>query len=134
MCPRYVRDILDSTSKSVEQVDIQPDGEWKAHGPVEEEVKEEPQYDALDLDDDDLVISEVSYVENLSSTAAPTTGGPTPAPGTSREGSSMPRPGGTKRAHDVIDLTNSDDEEELPQPPNKRQQTHRTGSGPPSYF
>lgn len=130
-----MRDILDRTSKSVEQVDIQPDGEWKAHGPVEDEVKEEPQYDAFDLDDDDLVISEVSYVGNLSSTAAPTTGGPTPAPGASREGSSMPKPGGTKRAHEVIDLTLSDDDdEELPQPPTKRQQIHRPGSGLPSYF
>lgn len=135
---RYVRDILDNTSKSVEQVDIQPNGEWKAHGHVEDEVKPEPQHDAFDLlDDDDLLISDVSYAgrsTNTPNTLAPTTGAHTPAPGASRESSSMaPRSGGTKRSHEVIDLTLSDDDEP-PQPARKRQQYQHPGSRPPPFL
>lgn len=142
-----MRDILDSTSKSVEQVDIKPDGEWKAHKPVEEEeVKPEPRYDAYDLDDDDFVVSEVSPAGNRSTSTpggyrsthtpanlAPPTGAPTPGPEVSREGSSMSRSGGNKRSHDVIDLTLSDDDDE-PQPPPKRQQFNRPGAGYPSFY
>lgn len=145
---RYVRDILDNTSKAVEQVDIQPTGVWKAHGPMEDEVKSEPKYEAFDLlDDDDFEISSVSYVGRNANTpttlapttAAPTPAAPTPAAGVSREGSSMPRPGGTKRTHEVIDLTLSDDEDdddEPPQRPPKRQQLSHPGSRGhlPSFF
>lgn len=146
---RYVRDILDRTSKSVEQVDIKPDGHWKAHGPVEEEeVKPEPQFDAYNLDDDDdlAISSEVSFAGGRSTSAAgghrstytpanlaPPTGAPTPGPAISREGSSMSRSGGNKRGHDVIDLTLSDDDDE-PQPPPKRQQFNRPSAGYPSFY
>lgn len=146
MFSRYVREILETTSKSVEQIDIQPDGRWKAHGPVEEtEVKAEPQYDAYNLDDDDPVISEASFVGGRSTSTpvgqrsthtngnlAPPNGVPTPAPGASREGSSMSRSGGNKRNHDVIDLTLSDDEPD--EPPAKRHQFNRLGAGYPSYY
>lgn len=122
-----------NTSKSVDQVDIQPNGEWKAHRPVEDEVDQEPQRDAYEVDDDDLV--ELGFVGRSNSTAhgvVPALGAPTPSSGASREGSSMPRSGGTKRSHaDVIDLTLSDDEE-TPQPPHKRLQYSRpSGSAYP---
>lgn len=147
-CSRYVRDILDKTSKSVEQVDIKPDGNWKAHGPVEEEeLKPEPRYDAYNLDDDDFSISEVSHAGGRSTSTPggyrsthtpanfpPSTFAPTPGTEASREGSSMPRSGGNKRSHDVIDLTLSDDDDDDPQPPPKRQQFNRPGAGYPSYY
>ncbi|ROV98995.1 hypothetical protein VSDG_03796 [Cytospora chrysosperma] len=132
----YVKDILDNTSRSVEKVDIEPNGQWKAHGEVEDDVKPEPQHEAYDLDDDDLV--EVSLVgnrgTNTPNTLAPTPNTPTPGAATSREGSSMPRSANNKRSHaEVIDLTLSDDDEP-PQPPSKRLQ-YRTGSAyPPSYI
>lgn len=155
MCFRYVRDILTRTNKSVEQVDIQPDGTWKAHEMAEPQpVKPNPQFEeVLSVDDDDdgddddeLESSDVSYAGGPSTTISarhgasrtsipvptPTTfGHPTPSSGVSREGSSIPRSGGTaKRAHEVIDLTLSDDEDddEPIQPPPKRQQLNRPGA------
>ncbi|KAJ0116500.1 hypothetical protein J7T55_007480 [Diaporthe amygdali] len=133
----YVRDILDRTSRSVEQVDIEPNGQWKAHGSVEEEAEPEPEHEALAIDDDDLVISEISYVgnrgTNTPNTLAPTTSTPTPVTAASREGSSMPRSGGNKRPHaEVIDLTLSDDED-APQPPRKKAQ-YGAGSAYSSYL
>lgn len=108
-------------------MDIEPNGQWKAHGPVEDEAELEPQQDAFEVDDDDLV--EVGYVGRSNSTAHNVIhpmGVPTPSSGASREGSSMPRPGGTKRSHaEVIDLTLSDDDDEVPQPPQKRPQYNR---------
>lgn len=122
----------------MEQVSIQPNGEWQAHGQVEDEVKAEPQLDALDLlDGDDFLVSDVSYVgrsTNTPNTLAPTTGAHTPAPGaSSRESSSISRPGGTKRTHEVIDLTLSDDEEP-DEPVRKRQQYHHPSSRLPSFL
>ena len=131
---RYVKDILINTSQSVEKVDIEPEGQWKAHGEVEDVVKPEFQHEAFDLDDDDLV--EVNFSgnrgTNTPNTLAPTPNTPTPGAAASRESSSMPRTGSNKRTHAVIDLTLSDDDEP-PQPPSKRLQ-YRTGSAyPPSY-
>lgn len=134
---RYVRDILDRTAQNVEQVDIEPDGKWKAHGSVEEEMEPEPHHESYAIDDDDLVISEISYVgnrgTNTPNTLAPTTSTPTPVTAASREGSSMPRSGGNKRSHaEVIDLTLSEDEEP-PEPPRKKVQ-YGAGSAYSSYL
>lgn len=122
----------------MEQVNIQPNGEWQAHGQVEDDVKAEPQLDALDLlDGDDFLVSDVSYVgrsTNTPNTLAPTTGAHTPAPGaSSRESSSISRPGGTKRTHEVIDLTLSDDDEP-DEPVRKRQQYHHPSSRLPGFL
>lgn len=119
----------------MDQVDIQPNGEWKVHGSEEDEVKEEPKYDAFELEDDELaVISDVSFVGNRSTNTPNTldrsTAVPTPAPGGSREGSSISRPsGGNKRSAEVIDLTLSDDDDESPQPAAKRHQFRHPGYG-----
>ncbi|KUI64483.1 E3 SUMO-protein ligase pli1 [Cytospora mali] len=134
-CPlSYVKDILDNTTQSVEKVDIEPDGQWKAHGEVEDVVKPESHHEAFDLDDDDLV--EVDFVgnrgTNTPNTLAPTPNTPTPGVAASREGSSMPR-SGNKRSHaEVIDLTLSD-EDEPPQPPAKRLHYRTSSAYPPSY-
>lgn len=133
---RYVRDILDNTSKSMDQVDIQPNGEWKVHGAEEEAVQPEPQSEAFEIEDDGFaVISDISHVGNRSTNTPPTldrsTAVPTPAPGASREGSSISRPsagGSNKRPAEVIDLTLSDDEDD-DRPAPKRQQFRHPGYG-----
>lgn len=122
---RYVKDILDNTSRAVEKVDIEPDGQWKAHGEIEDVVRPESRQEAFELDDDDLV--EVNFNgnrgTNTPNTLAPTPNTPTPGTAASRESSSMPRTGSNKRSHAVIDLTLSDDDEP-PQPPSKRLYRH----------
>ncbi|KAK7737745.1 E3 SUMO-protein ligase pli1 [Cytospora paraplurivora] len=134
-CPlSYVKDILDNTSRNVEKVDIEPDGQWKAHGEVEDVIKPESQQEAFDVDDDDLV--EVDFVgnrgTNTPNTLAPTPNTPTPGAAASREGSSMPRTGHNKRPHaEVIDLTLSEDDEP---PRSAKRLQYRTGSAyPPSF-
>lgn len=142
---RYVRDILDTTSEDVDQVDIQPDARWKVHGSADaQEVKPEPQYGGafnLDDDDDEFEILDTSFPAGRSTATpvaygntrtpinlAPSTGVPTPASGASREGSSLSRSGGTaKRSHEVIDLTLSEDDEPAP----KRQHFNTPGIGYP---
>lgn len=118
----------------MDQVDIQPNGEWQAHGPVEDSAEPESQKDAFEVEDDDLV--EVGFVGRSNGSvysAGPVMGVPTPSSGASREGSSMPRPGGTKRSHaEVIDLTLSDDDE-APEPPQKRPQYSRPGGSTYPY-
>lgn len=166
ICSRYVRDILDNTSKSADQVDIQPDGQWKVHGSTQaKEVKPEPQHDTFNLDDDEPEASDTGLVGD-GSTAITTAYGrtqtpngysllpsvPTPPSGSTREGSSMSRSGGgaayggaavssgcpvsgggTKRKHDVIDLTlDDDDDDEQPAP--KRHEVNRPGAGYPAYY
>ncbi|KAH8910081.1 MIZ/SP-RING zinc finger protein [Coniochaeta sp. PMI_546] len=109
----YVKDILTNTPQSVEQVTIEPDGQWVLPAPQSEE-KNRPQPEASFVDDDDLVIAQVS--SRQSNTATPSRSGyafSTPVQGSSREGSSMPPRSTTsskRPAAEVIDLTLSDDE------------------------
>lgn len=131
----YAKEILQETAKSVEQVKIEPNGKWRLAGPEAEEIKDEPE-NSFNLDDDDVVISDISYFGGRSTVTParsyqmPST--PNTNMGVSREGSSMPRSAqsvGTKRpAPDVIDLTGSDDDEPSAPPP-KRQNT-----GPNGYY
>lgn len=129
----YVKDILAKTSRSVEQVDIEPSGEWRAHG-VEEEVKPEPSITPFAVDDDDLVISEVSFIGGDRSTTTPNRSAPfigTPTTAASRESSTLPRSGSKSNKRpisQVIDLTLSDDDEPA-QPPPKRQHYSTNGFG-----
>lgn len=130
----YAKEILEQTAKSVEQVKIEPDGKWRMAGPEAEEVKDEEPDNSFNIDDDEVVISDISYFGGRS-TATPARSHQIPSTpntnmGVSREGSSMPRSAqsaGTKRpAPDVIDLTGSDDDEPSGPPP-KRQNTGTNG-------
>ncbi|EJT81729.1 MIZ zinc finger protein [Gaeumannomyces tritici R3-111a-1] len=130
----YAKEILEQTAKSVEQVKIEPDGEWRLAGAEAEEIKDEEPENSFNLDDDEVVISDISYFGGRS-TATPARSHQMPSTpntnmGVSREGSSMPRSAqsaGTKRpAPDVIDLTGSDDDEPSAPPP-KRQNTGANG-------
>ncbi|KAK1640328.1 MIZ/SP-RING zinc finger protein [Colletotrichum phormii] len=135
----YVRDILANTSKSLDQVTIEPDGQWRVN-PGQDENRPTNGGSGLvdddDDDDDDWGIVEVNPVRSrnfetpnrsVASTATPTT------TVMSRESSTMPRGVATtsaKRLHSdrvTIDLTLSDDDEPAAPPP-KRQQLQGPGS------
>jgi E3 SUMO-protein ligase PIAS1 len=127
---RYVRDILQNTSSSVEQVTIEPDGRWHT-----QEAQRETDVDGPDLsfvhDEDGVIASADVSIVGAWSTATPnrsTNSIGTPLTAFSRESSSMPPRSATsskRPAAEVIDLTLSDDEEEEPiqPPPAKRLNT-----------
>ncbi|KAL2879625.1 E3 SUMO-protein ligase pli1 [Colletotrichum sp. CLE4] len=135
----YVRDILANTSKSLDQVTIEPDGQWRVNAGQDENRPTNGGsgvVDDDDDDDDDWGIVEVNPVRSrnfetpnrsVASTATPTT------TVMSRESSTMPRGVATtsaKRLHSdrvTIDLTLSDDDEPAAPPP-KRQQLQDPGS------
>lgn len=102
---RYVQDILDNTSKSLEGVIIEPNGRWLSKG-EEAEANNFPSEAYFDDDDDDAI--ELSVITNTP--VRPPDKLPTPSTPSRQAG------GGTKRpAPAVIDLTlSSDDEDEEP--------------------
>lgn len=127
---RYVRNILKNTSKSVDQVTIQPDGRWELH------TRKEPmsQSNGVASDDDDDLVEVTKTGDSVSMgtplTYRPMTGAVVQRSGSSRDSSSA----STKRPiAAVIDLTSSGDEDEEPvaRTP-KRQQTGTNGYGAPS--
>jgi E3 SUMO-protein ligase PIAS1 len=112
----YAKDILDNTSESTEQVTIEPDGQWRAQGSDEPELKR-PRYsngasrNILDLDDDDIVPLDDHSSSALSARNTQTPNRSmlsTPAP-TSGNGYGS---NAKKRPSEVIDLTLSDDDDE----------------------
>ncbi|RYP62632.1 hypothetical protein DL769_007238 [Monosporascus sp. CRB-8-3] len=126
----YVRDILENTSESQEQVTIEPDGQWRTEAGESEPRR--PRYSSNNAkaeDDDDISILSDSRAFNgttsrqiLDESSPPTpnhsmfniatpSGASTAA---SREPSSVPRSGGGKRPAEVIDLTLSSDEDDEP--------------------
>lgn len=134
---RYVKDILDSTPKSLEAVTIEPTGRWLLKD--EEADSNNFPTDAFfndsgagGDDDDDLVeISEVSFLPSHSTSrqiGTPTRPTPVAAstPTSAGRSSAAPRANGSNSAKrpapPVIDLTLSSDEDDEPiQRPAKRQ-------------
>ncbi len=106
----YVDSILKSTSKSEEQVTIEPDGQWSKHGTDSSSRHNNPTPD--DGDDDDLVELPDTRVSSLKQEAAQTNGYARTPPHSSREESlaSSATRSGKRPASEVIDLTLSDDE------------------------
>lgn len=125
LCPRYVQDILVNTSSSTEQVTIEPDGVWSAQTDKPEEwERATPKKSSFVNVDDDLVISESSFVGSR--------GLPTPNRSLSGYNTPVKRPresstgsrsatSNKRPAPEVIDLTLSDDEPD--ERPPKRQNT-----------
>ncbi|KAG7290296.1 hypothetical protein NEMBOFW57_000295 [Staphylotrichum longicolle] len=110
----YARQILAQTSDSIEQVTIEPNGEWAVPGA--KKVTATPNPDASFVDDDDVVISEVSKTAGRSTAAPSVVSVPTPHLATptsvaSRDTSAAPRSSNKRPAPEVIDLTLSDDDE-----------------------
>ncbi|KAJ5180361.1 hypothetical protein N7492_003571 [Penicillium capsulatum] len=110
---QYVDEILRVTSVDQEQVVVQPDGEWSA---AERPGNVTPGADGDSDDDDDLIQISEPIVSAVKQEAIPTNILLQRTPVQSREAStpsSAARPSSKKRpASQVIDLTNSDDEED----------------------
>jgi len=155
---KYFEEILNTTSKSIEQVTIEPDGQWSVDQEDEDKGKSnQAKGEARAAWDDDF---DDDVVEVLDSPKASTNGvkhefaaaSPMGPPGfssfntpplSSREASvarsnaSAQRPGGggSKRtANAVIDLTLDDEDEEQPPRPAKRQTTGNPPGGPTSSY
>jgi E3 SUMO-protein ligase PIAS1 len=129
---RYVKDILKNTSKSIDQVTIQPSGKWELH------VRPEPTSKSNGVassDDDDDLIEITKTGDSIRMSTPRTYGTPSGAPASSiREASSSSAAqrsqgstSGKRPITAVIDLTSSGDEDDEPlarQP--KRQYTGST--------
>ncbi|KAK7908339.1 hypothetical protein PG985_015642 [Apiospora marii] len=121
---QYVKDILDCTSESTEQVTIEPDGQWRAQASSEPEPKR-PRYssgvNASVIDDDEE--EEVVPLDSFSLQSARNTQTPNQSlfgtPGSAQGNGSAT--GNRKRPAEVIDLTLSDDEDDEPVRAPKRQ-------------
>lgn len=141
---KYFEDILNRTSRSIEKVDIEPNGDWKV---IKEEEDTQPNGTSskarasYDDDFDDLVELDTPAankpVNGVKRDAYPLTLSPFPGQGSmfdtpplsSREPSvsqsttSASRSGNKRPQSSVIDLTLSDDEDDDPPRPAKRQST-----------
>ncbi|KZF21267.1 hypothetical protein L228DRAFT_262302 [Xylona heveae TC161] len=132
---QYVKEILAKTSKSVEQVTIEPSGMWSlsakpSPSPRQNGSKYGTAAAAAD-DDDDLVEikdARVSSVKNESTPVPPIMSRTPPLSSREPSAASAPPPQAKRKIDDVIDLTGSDDEEEPPRGP-KRQAIHATPRG-----
>ncbi|CAI4211446.1 unnamed protein product [Parascedosporium putredinis] len=130
----YVLDILSRTPRDLEQVTLEPDGQWRIPG-TEGSTPRKGVSASFDIIED-LEISIPNGARTMKNSAtpnrsiAPSIG--TPSMVDSRE-STAPRPSGgtsTKRpAPAVIDLTLSSDDEDAAPPPQKRQQLSFGGFG-----
>lgn len=134
----FVRDILTSTSKSLEQVTIEPDGKWSLNPkPLTPPNRNGAYNDDFDDDDDIVEIKDhrlASVINN--STPGPTTSTPptslhSPAHSIS---STAPRPSNKRSASAVIDLTLSDDDEEPVARAPKRQSIAGFGGSQPPFY
>lgn len=130
---RYVKDILKSTSKSVDQVTIQPNGKWELN--VRPEPISKSNGVASSDDDDDLI--EVTKSGDSIRMSTPRKYGTPLAAQSIREASSSAAPRGQSSTSAkrpiaaVIDLTSSGDEEDerpLARQP-KRQYTNNGTNG-----
>ena len=95
-----------------------------------------PRQEASFVDDDDVVVSEVSRVvgrntatPSLASISTPHLATPTSA--ASRDTSTAPRSSNKRPATEIIDLTLSDDDDDVPVRPMKRANYGTNGSGFP---
>lgn len=115
---RYVDDILHSTPLDVEQVIIEPDGQWS--NPGEEEGTAGPGSVTPATDDDDLIEIREPGVTPVKQEPPPVLGLLQQTPSQPREQSSTWST--NKRPAPVIDLTGSDDDGyDSPVRPSKRQ-------------
>ncbi|KAE9374368.1 MIZ zinc finger protein [Stipitochalara longipes BDJ] len=120
----YVNSILKGTSKSVDQVIIQPDAKWELNNKRDQPASNSRSNGvASDSDDDIVEITKSGDSVRMGAPAASKT--PIGGPSQSRESSGAPKnPGSTSSKRPisaVIDLTSSGDEDEEPLRAPKRQ-------------
>lgn len=129
---QYVDDILKSTPRSVDQVTIEPDGNWHQTSGMKVAPRSSNEKAESSNDEDDLI--EIQEPPGLTNVKREAIGEhdllQTPTGTTSREQSSLsgvqPTISNNKRSSDaVVDLTLSSDEDDEPVRPAKRQLTHR---------
>ena len=128
---QYVQEILQTTSKSVEQVTIEPTGDWKSGSNTTDDFRSSTSSSKAKMptvsSSDDLVEIQEFRPNGSKSGQSSTPQSFMKSPNlSSREASTAastaPRSTPGKRAPDnVIDLTLDSDEDEVPQPPKKRQ-------------
>lgn len=133
---QYVQDILDKTSRSIEQVTVEPSGDWHEVRTGDAQDGRLQARAAYDNDSDDDIVeipdTRVGKVKAEAKSATPALLQHTP-PLSSRSTPAAPvaRPSngtnGGKRSQVVVDLTLSDDEDEPPRPA-KRQNTSQSTS------
>ncbi|KAL4877644.1 transport protein particle component-domain-containing protein [Aspergillus karnatakaensis] len=116
---QYVDDILHSTPLDVEQVLIEPDGQWS--NPKDELATLRPGSVTPTTEDDELIEIRESGVTPVKQEPLPVLELLQQTPARSREQSSTWSTATNKRPAPVIDLTGSDDEEDSPIRPPKRQ-------------
>ncbi|KAL4998990.1 PINIT domain-containing protein [Aspergillus recurvatus] len=117
---QYVDDILRSTPLDVEQVIIEPDGQWS--NPKDEALASGPGTVTPATDDDELIEIREPGVTPVKQEHFPPLDLWRQTPATSREQSSTWS--SNKRPAPVIDLTGSDDDDDSPIRPPKRQAVH----------
>jgi E3 SUMO-protein ligase PIAS1 len=131
-CCRYVKNILKSTSRSVDQVTIQPDGRWELNSKKESMSRT----NGVASDDDDDLVEITKSGDSVRMSTPRTYGTPVSTlPQASAASSAMGSSSSGKRPiAAVIDLTSSGDEDDelLARPP-KRQQTNGYGVMLPAY-
>lgn len=117
----YVRDILENTADTTEQVTIEPDGQWLNKSTEAAPSKSRPSNARASIDvDDDVSVLTDNHSNGYSGTPHPYAtpvrtfvGGETPA-SSSREPSSVPKLGTKRPPPEVIDLTLDSDEDDAP--------------------
>jgi E3 SUMO-protein ligase PIAS1 len=111
-CCRYVKEILESTSSEVEQVTLGPRGDWY-YGNGQDNTNGYGSPNILGGDDLIEIANPSSVIMKRESSSERRGLNPTPVP-TQRSSFSSPRPSGGKRsAAVVIDLTGSDDDDDI---------------------
>lgn len=118
---KYVQDILDTTSKSTEQVTIEPDGTWKQGSGSEDKVSRNSSTkrkatEAFDFEDLVELPDGRSNGGKTEFSATPFSYMATPSREASTAASTTGRSGSIKRPQAVVDLTLSDDDEPAPRP------------------
>lgn len=130
---RYVKDILEKTSRDVDQVTVEPEGEWKLNAKPENSSRPRPSFGS-DEDDDLVMVTKSGDNIRFGSASTGVTPVPSSLPAQPRNQdqpsmSSQLRNGaisGKRPAAAVIDLTSSGDEDD--QPPAKAPKRLSSGS------
>jgi len=132
-CDRYVKNILKSTSRSIDQVTVQPDGRWELNSKKDNISRT----NGVASDDDDDLVEITKSGDSVRMSTPRTYGTPVgtlPQASATSSGAMGSSSSGKRPIAAVIDLTSSGDEDDEPiaRPP-KRQQTNGYGSMPPAY-
>ena len=136
---QYVDDILKSTPKSVDQVTIEPNGDWsQTSGTTITPRQNDGRAQSSDGEDDLIEIQDPPQIANLKREDIAEGNFLRASPITSREQSNssgvVPSAGSNKRSSEaVVDLTLSSDEDEEPVRPAKRHLSHRPSTTLPPF-